>query len=125
MLYRCSSFTPHCSHTLAHHKLEVGVHSLIDAVQFGSDSDDLLISSYKNWCHCAVSGSNFKQQSVVDVEELESLQIKSTIAVHFNFPGLLARFWHHEVLHWHITLLLSTLAIVRDEVVKAALTTII
>ena len=61
-----------------------------------------------------------KHQSVVDVEELESMQM-STI-VHFNFPGLLARLWHHEVLHWLITLLLSALPIVRDEFESAALT---
>ena len=114
------------SHTLAHHKLEVGVHSLIVGVQFGFDSDDLFISSNQHWCHCAVdSVSNFKQQSVVDVEELESTHIMSTIAVHFNFPGLLARLWHHVVLHWVITLLLSALPIVRDEVVSFALTTLI
>ena len=68
--------------------------------------------------------SNFKQQSIVDVEELESSQ-NTTTAVHFNFPGLLARLWHHEVLHWLITLLLSALSIVRDEVESAALTTIV
>ena len=111
------------SHTLAHHKLEVSVLSLIVGVHFGFDSDDLLVSSNQHWCHCAVSVSNFKQQSVVDVEKLESVQITSIQAVHFNFPGLLARLWHHEVLHWHITLLLSALRIARDEVVSAALTT--
>ena len=111
------------SHTLAHHKLEVSVQGLIVGVQFGFDSDDLLVSSNQHWCHCVESVSNFKQQSVVDVEELESRQI--TTAVHFNFPGLLARLWHHEVLHWLITLLLSALPIVRDEVESAALTTIV
>ncbi len=69
--------------------------------------------------------SNFKQQSVVDVEELESSHRISLIAVHFNFPGLLARLWHHEVLHWLITLLLSALPIARDEVESDALTTIV
>ena len=113
------------SHTLAHHKLEVSKDGLIGFVWFGFDSDDLLVSSNQDWCHFAGSGSNFKQQSVVDVEELESTQITSTIAVHFNFPGLLARLWHHEVLHWLITLLLSALSIVRDEVESAALTTIV
>ena len=114
------------SHTLAHHKLEVSVQVLIVvAPHFGFDSDDLLVSSYQHWCHCAGSLSNFKQQSIVDVEELESPQIICNIAVHFNFPGLLARLWHHEVLHWLITLLLSALSIVRDEVESAALTTIV
>ena len=112
------------SHTLAHHKLEVSVACLKVPVQFGFDSDDLLVSSNQHWCHFGVSVSNFKQQSIVDVEELESSQMHTT-AVHFNFPGLLARLWHHVVLHWLITLLLSALPIVRDEVVMAALTTIV
>ncbi len=123
MLHRFNSFTPHSSHTLAHHKLKVSVQVLTVRVQFGFDADDLLISSDQHWCHCVggVSVSNFKQQSVVDVEELESRHIFT--AVHFNFPGLLASLWHHEVLHWLITLLLSALAIVRDKVVSVALTT--
>ena len=111
------------SHTLAHHKLEVSVDGLIGVVQFGFYSDDLLVSSNQHWCHCVGNDSNFKQQSVVDVEELESVQMSSTIAVHFNFPGLLARLWHHEVLHWLIALLLSALPVARNEVVSDALTT--
>ena len=114
------------SHTLAHHKLEVGKDGLVSVgVHFGFDSDDLLVSSNQHWCHCAGSVSNFKQQSVVDVEELESSQMMSTKAVHFNFPGLLARLWHHEVLHCIITLLLSALPIFRDKVVSGALSSTI
>ena len=114
------------SHTLAHHKLEVGVQGLMFVSKnFSFDSDDLLISSNQHCFHCVFSVSNFKQQSVVDVEELESLQIISIPAVHFNFPGLLARLWHHVVLHCTITLLLSALPIVRDEVEIEALTTVI
>jgi hypothetical protein len=94
-------------------------------VQFGFDSDDLLISSNQHWCHVGVSVSNFKQQSVVDVEELKSAQTTSTSAVHMNFPCLLARLLHHKVLHLKITLLLSALPIARDEVVSAAFTTIV
>ncbi len=121
MLHHCRSFNLHSSHTLAHHKLEVGVQILVGgSLHFGFDSDDLLISSNQHWCHCVVSVSNFKQQSVVDVEELESAQINSTKAVHLNFPGLLARLRHHVVLHCKITLLLSALPIVRDEVESAA-----
>ena len=67
--------SPLHSHTLAHHKLEVGVYGLIVLEQFGFDSDDLLVSSNQHWCHCVGSVSNFKQQSVVAVEELESIQV--------------------------------------------------
>jgi hypothetical protein len=116
------------SHTnpLAHHKLEVGVQGLMGGCKFGFDSDDLLISSNLQWCHCIVSSaSNFKQHNVVDVEELKSAQTTSTSAVHMNFPCLLARLLHHKVLHLKITLLLSALPIARDEVVSAAFTTIV
>jgi hypothetical protein len=92
---------------------------------FSFDSDDLLISRNQHCFHCVFSVSNFKQQSVVAVEELESTHMSFTPAVHLNFSGLLACLWHHEVLHWKITILLSALPIARDEVEIDALTTIV
>ncbi len=117
--------SPSDAEPLAHHKLEVGVEGLVASKQFGFDTNDLFISSNQHRCHCALNDTNFKQQSVVPVKELESLQVVSTICVHLDFPGLLDRLWEHEVFHRHITLLLSALAIARNKVVPPTFTIII
>ena len=114
--------------TLAQHKLKVSVQVLISCVvpsaQFSFDADNLLICSNQHFCRSAVlmSESNFKQQSVVNVEELKSVHISCNSTVHYNFPGVLARLRHHVVLNFKITLLLSALAIAPNEIVSIALT---
>ncbi len=127
------------SDTLAHHKLKVAVHGLMiffefGILYFGSDTNDLLIRTDQKVCLIPIVGikfidptrkiSDFKDESVVTVEELESFQV-TPARVHHNFSGLLDCFRQHEVLHCLITLLLSALAVAPNEVVTNTLTIII
>ncbi len=115
------------SDTLAYHKLEVTVHSLISfavkSKHFSFDTNDLLISTDQHGRHCIGNKSNFKNESVFTVEELESIQDRCLLLVHLNFPGLFDCFRHHVVLHRLITLLLSAHAIAPNKIVKTSLPT--
>ncbi len=85
-------------------------------IKFSFDTDDLLISTDHLCRRKSRSRSHFKQQSVVDVEELEAIQVSCTCCIYLNFPRLLDRLWHHVVFHHLLIILLSAHAIARNEV---------
>jgi hypothetical protein len=70
----------------------------IKGQKFGFDTDDLLISTDQDCCHCQFNFAEFKYDSIAAVEKLKANHVTCTRVLNFNSPGLLDRLWY-SLLH--------------------------